>query len=79
MTFIIFKKDTTAWDWPQLSKTSLSYVKTDFSRWTWEGDESGDEDNNGSTDIINVDIDGSATGTKGGGILKQVFSIWIKL
>jgi hypothetical protein len=73
MTLIIFKKGTGTRGWPRLSKTSLLYVKTDFSRCTWEGDESGDED--GLTDIINMDMDGSLTGTKGGKIIKQVFSL----
>ena len=75
MTLIIFKKETSGQDWPQLSKPLLSYIKTDFSRWTWEEDESSDEDEDGSTDIINVDMDGFPTGTKGGGIMKQVFSL----
>ncbi|KAF8970177.1 hypothetical protein BDZ97DRAFT_129642 [Flammula alnicola] len=71
VTIVIFKKDITARDWPQLSKTVLAYVKTDFSRWTWEGDESDDVDEDGSTDIINVDMDSSSAGTKNGGLLKQ--------
>ena len=48
----------------------LPYVKTDFSRWTWEGDE-WDED--GSTDIISMDMDSSSAGSKNGEPLKSVF------
>jgi hypothetical protein len=70
MTLIIFKKDMTGREWPQLSKTSLSYVKRDFSQCHWDED--------GSTDIVDVDMDGSPTGTKGRGISKQVFFLWIK-
>ena len=67
--------------WPQLSKTALPYVKTDFSRWTWEGDESDlDEvDETGSTDIINADMDSSSAGPKDGEPLKPVFTLQICL
>lgn len=54
----------------------LAYVKTDFNQWTWERDEC-DED--GSTDIINVDTDSSSTGTKSGEPLKLVFPSRIEL
>ena len=70
VTIVIFKKDLTARDWPQLSKTVLPYVKTDFSRWTWEGDEWDEDD---STEIINVNMDSSSAGTKSGEPLKSVF------
>ena len=76
ITIISFKKDLTARDWPQLSKTVLAYVKTNFSQWTWESDE-WDEDS--STDIINVDMDSSSAGTKSGEPLKLVFPSRIEL
>lgn len=73
VTIVIFKKDIIARYWPQLSKIVLAYVKTDFSRWTWEGDESDDVDEDGPTDIFSVDIDSSSAGSKIGG--KQVFPL----
>jgi hypothetical protein len=78
VTFALFKKDMTTRRWPYLSKTSLPYVSTDFSRWTWEGDES-EED--GSTDIIDMDHDkdNTSVGTGGGHLLKQVFPLRIGL
>ena len=57
--------------WPRLSKTVLAYVETDFSRWTWEGDESDDVEEDNSTDINNVDLDSSSAGTE------QVFALRI--
>jgi hypothetical protein len=75
VTIVIFKKDITARHWPHLSKTVLPYVKTDFGRWTWEGDESDDEEEDCSTGIINMDMDSSSAGTKSGGLLRQVFSL----
>ncbi|KIM86377.1 hypothetical protein PILCRDRAFT_816309, partial [Piloderma croceum F 1598] len=71
VTFVIFKKDITARHWPHLSKTVLPYVKTDFTRWTWEGDESDDMEEDSSTDIIDMDTDSSSAGTKSGELLKQ--------
>ena len=38
ITIVIFKKDLTAWYWPQLSKTVLVYVKPDFNWWSCEGE-----------------------------------------
>ena len=70
VTIAIFKKDIAARHWPRLSKTLLPYIKTDFSRWTGEGDESDDVEDN---DSINVDMDSASVGTEGGGLLKQVF------
>ena len=61
--------------WPRLSKTVLNYVKTDFSRWSWEGDEFDDVETDGSTDIINGDMNSLSSGTKGGGLSKQVFCL----
>jgi hypothetical protein len=77
VTIVIFKKDITGRHWPDLSKTALPYIKTDFGRWTSEGDESDDEEEDGSIDIINMDMDSSSAGTKGGGLLKQVFPLRI--
>ncbi|KAF9062589.1 CHAT domain-containing protein [Rhodocollybia butyracea] len=53
----MFKKDITSRYWPELSKAALPYVETDFSRWTWEGDESDDMIETGSTETINMDAD----------------------
>jgi hypothetical protein len=77
VTIVIFKKDITGRHWPDLSETALPYVKTDFGRWTWEGDESDGAEEDGSTDIINMDMDSSSAGTKSGGLLKQVFPLRI--
>jgi len=64
VTIFIFKKDIAARSWPQLSKTALAYVKTDFSRWTWEGDES-EEDEDAQDETINMDMGSSSAGTEG--------------
>jgi hypothetical protein len=77
VTLVIFKKDITARHWPDLSKTALPYVRTDFSRWTWEGDESGDIEEDCSTDIMDVDVESSSAGTKSGGLLNQVVPLQI--
>ncbi|KIM86381.1 hypothetical protein PILCRDRAFT_4881 [Piloderma croceum F 1598] len=71
ITIVIFKKDIAARYWPDLARTALPYAKTDFSRWTWEGDESDDMEEDCSTDIIDMDMDSSSAGTKNGGLLKQ--------
>jgi len=60
-------------DWPQLSKIELAYVKTDFSQWSGEGDECDIVDEDGSTDIIDVDMDSSSTGIENGEPLILVF------
>ncbi|KAH9485864.1 Protein wos2 [Psilocybe cubensis] len=54
VTFVIFKHDLTIRYWPRLSSNpELTNVKTDFSRWTWEGDESdAPEDENQRVDVI---------------------------
>jgi hypothetical protein len=57
----------------------LPYVGTDFSRWTWEGDESGDVEEDFSTDIINTDVNNSSAGTNSEGLFKQVFALPIGL
>lgn len=75
VTLVIFKKDIAARHWPHLSTTVLPYVKTDFSRWTWEGDESDDLEEECSTDIINVDMDSSSVGTISEGLASQVFPL----
>ena len=77
ITLVIFKKDITTRHWPNLSKTALPYVKTDFSRWTWEGDESDDMEEDCSTGIIDMDIDSSSMGTNSGGLLNQVVPLRI--
>ena len=74
VTIAIFKKDIAARHWPRLSKTLLPYIKTDFSRWTWEGYEFDDVEDN---DSITVDMDNSSVGTEGGGLLNQVFPLRI--
>ncbi|KAF9072229.1 CHAT domain-containing protein [Rhodocollybia butyracea] len=63
-TIVIFKKDIAHRSWPRLSKTTLAYVKTDWSR--WEDDESDDidSDEKSSIDSINTDRDSSSTGKK---------------
>jgi hypothetical protein len=75
ITIVLFKKNMSARRWPRLSKTMLAYVETDFSRCTWKGDESDDVEEDGSTDIINVDMDGSSAGMISGGLPKQVFAL----
>jgi hypothetical protein len=55
----------------------LPYVKTDFSRWTWESDVSDDAEEDCSTDIIDMNMDSSSAGTKSGVLLKQVFPLQI--
>ena len=77
--FVIFNKDITARYWPCLSKTVLPYVGTDFSRWTWEADESDGVEEDFSTDIINTDVNSSSAGTNSEGLLKQVFALPIGL
>ncbi|KAH9485860.1 Protein wos2 [Psilocybe cubensis] len=44
ITFAILKRDLTLRYWPRLSNLALENVKMDFSRWTWEGDESDADD-----------------------------------
>ena len=41
LTIILFKKQLDARYWPRLQKAEglLPYIRTDFKRWTWEGDE----------------------------------------
>jgi hypothetical protein len=75
VTLVILKKDITARGWPRLSKTALPYVKTDFSRWTGEDDESDDMAEDGSSDTTNMGTGSSLSGIKSGGLLKQVFPL----
>ena len=44
LTIILFKKQLGARYWPRLQKAEgvLPYIRTDFKRWTWEGDERDD-------------------------------------
>ena len=70
VSIVIFKKDITARDWPDLSKTALPYVKADLSQWTREGDESDDAEADCSADIIDMDMDSSSAGTKSGALLQ---------
>ena len=77
ITLVLFKKNMSALYWPRLSKTVLSYVQTDFSRWTWESYKSDDMEEGGSTDIANVDMDSYSAGIKSGWLLKQVFALQI--
>jgi hypothetical protein len=76
VTIVIFKKDVTARDWPDLSKTALPYVKADLSQWTREGDECDDAEADCSADIIDMDMDSSSAGTKSG-VLLQVSTLRI--
>ena len=75
VTLVILKKDITARGWPRLTKTVLPYVKTDFSRWTGEDEESDDMAEDGSSDTIHMGTESSSSGTKSGGFLKQVFPL----
>jgi hypothetical protein len=79
VTIVLLKKNMNARHWLRLSKTVLAYVKTDFSRWTWEGDEGDDMDEDGSTDIVDVETDDASAGTKGGQVLKEVFPLQTKV
>ena len=55
----------------------LAYVETDFNRWTREGDESDDMEEDSSTDIINVDMDGSFARINSRGLSTQVLTLRI--
>jgi len=68
ITIVLFKKNASARHWPRLSKTVLAYVETDFSRWTWEGDESDDMEED------NMDMDDSSTRINNGGLSTQVLT-----
>jgi len=71
ITIVLFKKNASARHWPRLSKTMLTYVETDFYRWTWEGDESDDVEED------NMDIDGSSARINNGGLSTQVLTLRI--
>ena len=69
VTIILLKKQMNARYWPRLYKTGevLPYIRTDFKRWTWEGDE--------SDDIINECVDNGAPGMISGPHLGQVITL----
>ena len=62
--------------WPGLSKIVVAYVKTDFSRWTWEGDQSDDMDEYGSADIMDAERDSAF---ENGQLLEEVFLLRTKV
>lgn len=59
--------------WPRLYKTPglLPYVRTDFKRWTWEGDQ--------SDDIINESTDGGKAEEVNGQYFRQVIVLQINV
>lgn len=72
ITITLLKKHMNAQYWPRLSTAVLTYVKTDFNRWTWEGDQADGVEGNNPTDIINGgDINFKTNCVL---LLKQVFS-----
>ena len=68
LTVVLLKKHMGTRYWPRLQKAGrlLPHIRTDFRRWTWEGDQ---------TDIIiNATTDGHSPGTNNGQHLRQVIS-----
>lgn len=59
ITIALLKKHMNARYWPRLSKAVLAYVRTDFTRWTWEGDQADDV---GTGVISGGDINSETTG-----------------
>lgn len=79
VTVILFKKQINARDWSHLSKSVLDYVKSDFSRWTWNGDQADDMEKNSTVDIVSAGGDAIPTETSGRPLSEQVFATRISL
>jgi hypothetical protein len=75
LTIILFKKQMNARYWPRLYKAGgvLSYIGTDFKRWTWEGDQSD------GIASISESTDGGELGMINGQRFVQVISLQIGL